>query len=135
MSAPQPSVGPRTGVGELLDVDQLVGAERLGQLEAVVNGVDDDDLPDATLFRDRDRVEPEAAGTLNDDVVVRGRAGLAKAVDHLRKRAVGRGEQVFGDVVVDPENGLARAQVEVLGEGAGEVRRVFGRIEPAGQRL
>src|SRR5439155_16178483 len=107
-------------------VDDRVGAEPAGQLQAGRDAVDDDHRARAHVPSHRGGVQTEAAGALEDDRVPEAEAALAYTVDDLREGAVSRGNHVVAQLVGHGEDVVAGAQVEILGKGAGEVRRSIG---------
>ena len=75
-------------VRQLLDVDDLVGAEAARQLEPLANAVDDDHLPAPISLATAVAYTPEPAGALDHDVLAQLQAGQLHAADHLGQRAV-----------------------------------------------
>ena len=53
--------------GHLRHVEHCVRAERTGELESLGDAVDRDDARGAARFGDRDGVQPERSGALDDD--------------------------------------------------------------------
>src|SRR5213594_2836214 len=70
-------------VGDLVEVDRVVGAERLRQLEPPREPIDDDHRRRAHVPGDRRRLDPEAAGALDHDAPAEGQARLVEPEDHL----------------------------------------------------
>src|SRR5438046_2681269 len=111
-------------VGDLLEVDRVVGAERPRQLEPPRELIDDDHRRGAHVPGDRRRLDPEAAGALDHDAPAEGEARPPEPEDHLREGAVHRRNHLVGQRVGDEEERAARPQIVVLGERAVEVREL-----------
>src|SRR5881409_290712 len=111
-------------VGDLLEVDRVVGAERPRQLESPRELIDHDHRRRAHVPGDRRRLDPEAAGALDHDAPAEGQARLPEPEDHLREGAVHRCDHLVGQRVGDEEERAARPQIVVLGERAVEVRKL-----------
>ena len=138
MFAPRPSVRSQmasrrvAGCVELLDVDRVVGAELLGEGQALRQPVEHDHLVRAHILGHRGGVEPEAARALNHDEVVLLAAGAHQALGDGAHRAVDEAQNLVGQVVGHLEDGVVGLQVVVVGVGAGEVRRHAGLARPGG---
>lgn len=74
---------PRQRLWIFPNVDDLVRAEPPGQFQPRREPVDDDDPVSARLLRDRAGVQPEAAGSLDDDGVAEAETGLVEPERHL----------------------------------------------------
>ena len=70
-------------VGDLLDVDRVVGAEGARQLESSRQLIDDDHGGRAHVLGDRGRLDPEPAGALDDDAAPEREPRAVEAEDHL----------------------------------------------------
>src|SRR5262249_48983050 len=105
----------------LAEVDGLVGPELPRQGEPLVHPVDDHDLPGAHLAGDRAGVDAEPAGPLDDDGLAGAKAGDVQRGVDLGEGAVDAGCHRVGDVVGDPEDGVAGPEIEVLAVAALEV--------------
>ena len=114
------------GSVELLDVDGMVGAEFLSQLETVLQTVQDDDAIRAALLGHGGGVEAQTAGADDDDGLAVAHVGPLQAGGHGAHGAVDRAEQVVGQFVGDAEEGMSWRQVEEVAIGAGEVGPVAG---------
>src|SRR5215510_12544431 len=108
-------------VGDLLDVDRVVGAEGARQLEPPGQLVHDDHDGGAHVLGDRGRLDAEPAGALDDDGAPEGEPRAVEAEDHLTEGAVDRRHELVRQRVRDHEDRAARTQVVVLGERAVEV--------------
>jgi hypothetical protein len=73
----------QVGVRQLLDVDQLVGAEGVRELEALADAVDHDDLARPHLFCDCRGVDAQPTRALDDDVLADLEARELQAADNL----------------------------------------------------
>src|SRR5882724_5531254 len=113
-------------VGDLFEVDRVVGAEGARQIEPARQLVDDDDGGRAHVLGDGGRLDPETARALDDDAAAEGEPCPAQAEDHLRQGAIDRRDQLVGKRVRHDEDRAAGAQVVVLGEGPVEVRKLRG---------
>ena len=116
----------------LAEVDDLVSAELPGQRKPLVHAVDDDHAARPHLARHGARVDAEAARALDDDGLPGPEAGEVEAGVDLGESAVDAGRHLVGDLVCQLEDGVVRAQVEVLAEAALEVRPHLAGDKPVG---
>src|SRR6267378_534631 len=113
-------------IGDRLEVDRVVGAERLRQLEPPRELIDDDHRRRAHVLGDGHRLDAEAARALDDDAPAEAEPGPVQAVDHLREGAVHGGHELVRERVGHEEERAPRPQVIVLGERAVEVGELRG---------
>src|SRR5262245_55513426 len=111
-------------LGDLLQIDRVVGAELTGKLQARRDLIDDDHDGGAHVLRHGRRLDAEAARALDHDRVAEAQADLVEAEDHLAQRAVHRRHERVGQLGGDLEQRTARLQVVVLGERAVKVREL-----------
>ena len=120
------AVAPRLEAVVLVDVDRVVGAELLGEREALGDAVEHDHAMRAHVLRHRGRVEAEAARALDDDVVALAEAAAQQALGDGAHRAVDPAEHGVGQLVRHLVDGVVRGDPEVVGVGAGEVGPIAG---------
>ena len=113
----------------------MIGPEGQRQFQAARDAVDDDHLADPPFAGHGDGVEPQSAGSLDDQAVFGPGPTAFESVDDLGQGTVGRAGQFVGHVVGNLEDGLPGTQVVVLSVGGGEVGILVGWVavlEPLG---
>ena len=108
----------------------MVGAELLGELEAVLQAVEDDDVVGAHVLGHGDGGEAESAGALDDHRGAVADPALDEALGRGAHGAVDRAENLVVDLVGDAVERALGVDVEVVGVGADEV----GPLSDAGRR-
>ena len=111
-------------VGDLREMERVVGPERARELEPLGELVDHDHGAGAHLAGHRDGLDAEAPGALDDDALPEREAGPRQPEDHLGEGAVDRGHEGVGQVVGDAEDEAAGPEVVVLGERPDPVREL-----------
>ena len=89
----------------------MVGAESLGQLQAVFQAVEDNYAIGAHFFGHGGGVDAQAAGALDHHVVALAGAGADQAGGDRSHGAVDRPQQVVVQLVGDAEKGMAGREV------------------------
>jgi hypothetical protein len=113
----------------LAEVDDVVGPELAGTVDPAVDALDHDRLR-AALVGDRDRVQAEAAGPLDDHAVAVADVDPVEAEQHLRQRAVGRGRDGRVEPLGDAVEVLVGVDEVVGRERAVEMGRLLGWLRP-----
>lgn len=102
----------RRGIG--FHVNEFVGAESAGQLQAVVERIGDDNLRNAAFAGNGHGVDAQATCSLDDQVVAEADLGQFQAVDDLGQSTIGSRRQFVGHVIGHLEHRVLRVQVIVL---------------------
>ena len=124
---------PRFRRVELFDIDGVICAEFLGQLQPVLQPVQHDDPVGAHILGHGHRVQPKTAGPLDHHVLPFAQRRALQAGGHRPHRAVDRPQDFIGQLVGHTEERVPRRQVEEVRVGAGEVRPdAGGGILPVG---
>ena len=111
-------------------------AQLLGQLEAIVVDVGDDDVAGADMADDRGRHRADRAGA-GDQHVLADHVQLQRGVDGVAERIEDRGDVEIDAVGVVPDIGIGNG--DIFGEGAGAVDAdaagVRAQVPPAGHAV
>lgn len=121
---------------EFLDIDSVVGAELLSQLQAVHRTVQDNDPVGPHVLGHGGGVRAKASGPLDDNVLPLVGAGPYQAGGYGAHGAVDGPQQVAGQFVGAPEEGMTGRQVREIGVGTSEAGiKPCGGISPVGAPL
>ncbi len=108
----------------------MIGAEGLGELEPPGNLVHHDDGGRPHVLGDGGGLESKPARALDDHAVPEAHPGHVQAVHDLSEGAVDGRHHLIGELRGHREDGAARTEIVVIGEGAVQMRKGAGPERP-----